>query len=223
MRSSLSRGSGSEGRLGPRRAARPARRSGHRRAAARRIAALGRPRAARGRSLGRDPVAPDRGARRRGRDPGRRRGQRDRHGQGGVGCFGAAGGLRADDVLRLGVVAVLRRPRPGPADARGRRGRQPRRDRLRPGADACPAARDDCWNRAERARPLRRGALCARPRRGRRRRRARRRADHLGRAAARARSARRPGRAARPAARASLSATRWRRRSAAATACRTAS
>ena len=113
-------------------------------------------------------------------------------------------------------------------------GREPRRDRLRRRPDARPAAGRDRRHGAERARPLRRGALRQTHRAQRRVRARRGRADRplaaygrrgtpddrrgargapRGARRAAARRSRSPG---------SRSRTRWRRRSAAATACRTA-
>ena len=119
---------------------------------------------------------------------------------------------------------------PDRQDARRRRGREPARDRLRAEADARAAARRDRRHGAERARALRRGALRRGAQRRGRCRGARRRAADRRRGCRRWSSGRTTSRRERSssaapvtperrsASRSSRSATRWRRRSAAATA-----
>ena len=72
---------------------------------------------------------------------------------------GLPAGRGADDVLRLGVDAVLRHARRGTPREDGRLGREHRRHRLRAGAHARPPARRVGRHGDERARALRGGAL----------------------------------------------------------------
>ena len=117
--------------------------------------------AVRSRSLERAAHAAHRRSRRRGRDPRRRRRLRDRHGEERVVADGARARLRADDLLGRRVDGGYGIRDAGPPDGGRRRGREPGRDRLRRRADARAAAGGDGRHGAQRARPLRRGALRA--------------------------------------------------------------
>ena len=91
---------------------------------------------------------------------GGRRRKRDRHVQGGLGGDGSPARRGADDLRRIGVDAVLRDARRGTAREDGRLGSEHGRSRLRAGPYARPPARGVGRDRDERARALRRGALC---------------------------------------------------------------
>ena len=167
------------------------------------------------------------GGRRRSRRPRRR--QRDRHGQGRERRDRAAAGLHPDDLLRSRMDIGFRGPRRGSRAQARRRRRARGGNRLRAGADAGTSRGRVGRDGAERPRALCRGPLRRRPEPGRGPGGARRRRPHRRLAPARARRRQRPRCAARAARgghargrracrrRAWASATRWRRRSAAAT------